>query len=86
MVSKHISEGIKAFTERKPLVTIDGNYLIINRFDGDDMEYEIAISECDTAAKLVNWMFHLTEKQWMTRELMREFIRVACHKSNIELR
>lgn len=86
MEPKHISEGVNAFMKSASLVTVDGAYFIINRFENDDMEYEVPISECDTAEKLVNWIFHLTEKQWMTREIMREFVRRACNQSNIELR
>lgn len=47
-------------------------------------EYNIEISRCDTAEKLLGWVHHLTEKTWMTNEAMRSFIEIACKESGIE--
>lgn len=55
---------------------IDRGYIVFKI--GDDAEYEIALSRCDTYQKILWWTFHLTEKNWMTVPLLRHFIRLAC--------
>lgn len=49
-------------------------------------EYNIDLNRCDTAEKLLHWIWHLTEKSWMTNDVMREFIEVACQESNIKMK
>jgi hypothetical protein len=36
--------------------------------------YEVEVSRCDTAAKLVDWIAHLLAKRWVTRTQIRQFI------------
>ncbi|EMF4673503.1 hypothetical protein ACN1OJ_004125 [Providencia stuartii] len=64
---------------------VDKTHFVFKHGDTDLDEYEILISSCDTAEKLVTWIFHLTEKSWMNIELLRHFIRVASKQSNINI-
>lgn len=48
-------------------------------------EYNIALNRCDSAEKLLHWIWHLTEKTWMTNEVMRRFIELACRENNVEM-
>lgn len=63
-------------------IYIKEEHIVINVGD----EYSIAISRCDTAEKLLYWISHLCSKNWITPELLRYFIEVACNESNIVLK
>lgn len=65
-----------------PKVYIQNKHIIINVTH----EYNIGLNRCDTAEKLLHWIWHLTEKSWMTKDTMREFIEVACQESNIKIK
>lgn len=67
-------------TLRKQVFVADG-YIVINV----SYEYNIELSRCNTAEKLLHWVWHLTEKTWMTNDVMRRFIEVACSENNIEM-
>ena len=43
-------------------------------FDGGPVFYDIEADRLDTAKKLVHWCAHLSEKNWFTSGLCREFI------------
>ncbi|MEM1145199.1 MAG: hypothetical protein AAGI88_21685 [Pseudomonadota bacterium] len=62
-------------------VYIADDHIVINV----SYEYNIALSRCDTPEKLLHWVWHLTEKSWMTNEVMRRFIDVACRENKIEM-
>lgn len=57
------------------------NHIVIKVGD----EYNIAINRCDTAEKLLHWVWHLCEKTWMTPEILRYFIEVASKQSGIKM-
>ena len=46
--------------------------------------YKIAIERCDSPVKILDWIDHLCNKPWMTKELIQRFIQVACETHNIE--
>lgn len=48
-------------------------------------EYNIPLISCSTPQGILRLVHHLTEKTWMTTELIRRFIEVACKHSNIEM-
>lgn len=48
-------------------------------------EYNVPIADCDTHEKILGWTFHLAEKTWMSRRLLRRFIEVACVASNLPI-
>ena len=62
-------------------VSVKENHIVINV----SYEYNIALSRCDTAEKLLHWVWHLTEKTWITNDVMRRFIEVACRENKIEM-
>jgi hypothetical protein len=46
--------------------------------------YEIEESRCNTAAKLVDWVAHLSEKTWMTTDHVEQLIElVAIHHPHV---
>lgn len=65
---------------QKQVAVVDG-HIVINV----EYEYNIALSRCNTPEKLLHWVWHLTEKTWMTTEVMRRFIEVACRENKITM-
>jgi len=45
--------------------------------------YAIDKPQLDTAEKILRWTIHLSEKNWMTKELLNYFILTACHAAKI---
>jgi len=72
--------------ELSRIVTIDETHIIF-QIPGDhiDAEYEIALNTCKTPEQVVSWIFHLTEKQWVDRGILRRFIKLASHHAGIAL-
>lgn len=51
-------------------VYIEGNYLVLNiRYP-----YDIQLSRIDTPTKAHEWVIHLMEKNWITREILFEMV------------
>ncbi len=88
MSLKRMDTGeVKAkYEELSKILTVEGNYFVFRLSDDEINNYEINIEVCNTAEKLISWVYHLTEKQWMTVDLLRYFIQVASKKSNINIR
>lgn len=72
--------------ELAEIVQVDDTHIVI-QIPGEhlDGEYEIALVSCKTAEQVVGWIYQLSEKQWVTRDILRRFIKVACAKAGIEL-
>ncbi|EMM6942158.1 hypothetical protein RGI86_002217 [Morganella morganii] len=68
------------------LLEVDNRHFIFHLDDEEIDLYEISRSTCNTPEQLLEWVFHLTEKRWMTMDLLRYFIQVASEKSNINIR
>ncbi|WP_136799231.1 hypothetical protein [Desulfosediminicola ganghwensis] len=62
-------------------VKIENDLIIL----GPQGFYDIEISSCNTYEKILGWAFHLSEKTWMTTDVLRYFIRVACQASDIKV-
>lgn len=64
----------------KDLVYIKDGFIVIHVVN----EYPIALSRCNTPEKLLHWVWHLTEKTWMTNDVLRRFIELACDENAIK--
>lgn len=47
--------------------------------------YSIALHRCDTPAKLIGWIQHLSSKNWLTMKILDRFIREACDQNRMEI-
>lgn len=72
--------------ELSRIITVDETHIVIN-IPGDhiDGKYEIALSRISTAEDVVSWIFHLSAKSWVTRDILRRFIKVASAHAGITL-
>lgn len=48
------------------------------RHNPNKSPYPIEVERCDTYAKIAQWIAHLSEDTWCTREIIYDFIEVAC--------
>ena len=62
-------------------VYIDGEHICINV----KYEYPIELSRRDTPEKLLSWVFQLSEKTWMTNDVMRRFVAMAASEHGFNL-
>lgn len=59
--------------ELRQIVRVEGNYIVIN----NSYDYNIEISRCNTPEKLLAWIRHLCEKEWMEFDILERFIDTA---------
>jgi hypothetical protein len=77
-----LNERVKAEEERlRKLVYVEDDHIVINVVN----EYNVAKAHCDTPEKLLHWIWHLTGKTWMTNNVLRRFIELACHENGIQM-
>ena len=62
-------------TKRKVSVSIDGGYISIKTPGVED--YDIPLADIKTNKQLVEWIHHLTEKTWVTGEIVHDVIDAA---------
>lgn len=66
-------------------VTISNGYICLHPAGNHvDSDYPIELSRMNTHAKITNWVLHLTEKDWVTKTMIRRMIVLACRENNID--
>lgn len=59
----------------------DGEFFIV--MNGEVPFYEIEKYRCKTKEDILHWVTHFSLKNWVTREIVRDFIRVTSEVNNI---
>lgn len=77
---------LKKELELDEIIQVDKTHIVIH-IPGDhiDGEYEIALLSCRTPEQVVSWIYQLSEKQWVTGDILRRFIKVASANAGITL-
>jgi hypothetical protein len=65
-------------------VHIEDNHLIISD-QSMSQNYEISLKRMDTPEKILSWVRHLGEKNWVTAPLLKEIVMKATRHHKIEL-
>lgn len=78
---KTFEEAMKKIDELNKSIYVEGEYIVVNV----EYEYNIPIRRCQSYSDILGWVYQLTEKTWMSRELLRHFIRVAHSASEIAI-
>lgn len=65
-------EGLK---DKKPLVVTAADGFIFP--DGGGWDYDISFEACRDAGSALRWVQHMAGKEWVTKEHLAEFARVA---------
>jgi hypothetical protein len=88
MVSDELQEMLSAIlreeAELSRICYISGKSINIQIPDHGDY-YSIAFSSCDTPARILRWVYLLSQKNWYTIALNRRFIELACDAHGLEL-
>ena len=82
--SKTLTEMIRELEQELPLVEyLDGEFIF---FDERRNSYAFDADRCDTNAKLLEWIRHMTEKCWVTGQHIQQFLQLAVkHQPQIEI-
>lgn len=62
-------------------VYADGGDVVLNV----GYEYRVALDRCNTAPRLLGWILHLADKDWMTNDHLAAFILLVGEKNQIEI-
>lgn len=76
---KFLEEMRRKDAELEQFVRIDGDYLMLG-------DYKVLLATCSTHQGVLNWVWHLSDKTWVTREVLHRFIELACGYSKLEYR
>ncbi|CAH7335080.1 conserved hypothetical protein [Vibrio chagasii] len=63
----------------------DGHIVIHYDYHGKlhDNDYPIPLSDCNTETRLLQMVYHLSQKTWITPELLTQFIKLACEENRL---
>lgn len=84
------SVNVQAYLEKEKLldeiITIQDEHIVITIPGNDfDQTYDIPLNNLKNGYDLVSWIFQLTEKNWVDRDILRRFIKVASLKAGVTL-
>lgn len=65
--------------ELDKIVRVEDGFIVINVH----YKYNIEISRCDTYEKIVGWVLQLSEKTWMTKDVLEHFVKKALQASQL---
>jgi len=65
--------------ELEALVSIQGDHITIKKGGG----YDIPLASCDTHERIVAWTIQLTDKTWMTAQIVNRFVKLALKAHNL---
>lgn len=79
-------EYMRKQEELSRLVTVDDTHIVFH-IPGNhvDAEYDIALNTCTNAEQIIGWIIHLTEKQWVDKQILRRFIKIATHHAGVKI-
>lgn len=75
-------EYLADLKRRQNLVTADEHGITIH--GPADFDYDIALSRCSTPEKILQWVSHLSQKTWVTTEIIERFVAVASAKIGLD--
>lgn len=74
-------EYLTDLKRRQNLVTADEGWITIH----GPFDYEIALGRCANAVAILQWVRHLSEKTWVTTEMIERFVAVASSKIDLDI-
>lgn len=76
-VRKMFSESMKELNE---MVKLENGNIVLDGF------YKIHLSRCNTTEKILDWVLHLNEKNWIDGKIINRFIELAISANNIKFK
>jgi hypothetical protein len=80
--SDAIERSIREKEELARLCYIDGDFIV---FDAQGTKYEISFSECASYPAILKWVYHLSQKSWITLPVLLRFVYLACEHHGLPL-
>lgn len=65
--------------ELDALVSIQGDHITIQKGGG----YDIPLAECDSHERIVAWTIQLTDKSWMSAQIVNRFVKLALNEHKL---
>lgn len=56
---------------------IEGHFVLHGE---GEFEYDIAINRIQNPEDLIAWLIHISEKNWVHKEMLRDFILTVCNE------
>lgn len=82
----NVEEHLNRQKELAEKVIVDGDHILIALPEGKiDKWYEVPMSGLKTHEQIISWIFHLTEKSWIEKDVLRRFIKVVSELKGINL-
>ena len=78
------ANAIRALLDKQVQVK-EGHIVLNSTPENEQADYNIELSRCDSPEKLLGWIRHLTEKTWLTMDMLDRFISVASAENKIEI-
>lgn len=69
------------FAELNRRISVKEEHIVL--LATEDHEYSVPLFKCSNYDEILSWTFHLSEKNWMNRDLLRHFMRVAFDANNL---
>lgn len=66
-------------------VMVDGGYIELRAENKRSFPYDIEISRIQTEHDVFAWVYHLSEKKWVTGEHINKFIKIVCDANDIKI-
>lgn len=69
------------------IVCVKEGHIVIDLFELCDApsEYNIPLQKCTTSTQILGWVQHLSEKTWLTNDVLRRFVTLATATAGIDL-
>lgn len=69
------------------LVFVDDGHIVIdlNELCGAPITYDIPLKQCETAEEILGWVWQLSEKTWLTTEVLRRFVAISTQHAGVNI-
>ena len=67
----------------KKKVYTDGEYITL--VPREEYKYKISLDRVDSTEKILAWILHLSEKNWMTTAMMARLVKIACKENGVKI-
>lgn len=80
-----LAERVKQdLVKESALCQVADGHISLADYPGDTPNYDIALDRCNTPEKVLGWVYHLSEKTWITSDHIRAFIKMACREHGFD--
>jgi hypothetical protein len=73
--------------KNEKLVFVDDGHIVIdlNVLCNASTTYDIPLEQCKTAEQILGWVWQLSEKTWLTNDVLRRFVAIATEQAAVDI-